>query len=295
MSYREFFDAELIPLVRRMADRGRPAAQDQREQREIRAMIWQGLLALRQSYGDPVELAEFLGTIPYQGPLLDTLTAIELNAPAEASYALSIGSGPARFASEVDCLVLVSEAGIGVVRRDDSGVSLRRLEEIGWGELYEVTVAPAAVSTWLDPAGWPQVLADARKRQAAYLIGLAHSALALAVEHAKQRKQFGRPIGKFQALAFRLSELALRLDAARLLTRAAADPLAAAQSLATAADLARVVTTAAMQIHGAAGITQEHDAQLFYRRAAVESVWLGTPTELRAQAVPLLAARLACH
>lgn len=293
MSYRDFFDAELIPLVRRMADRGRPAAQDETEQREIRAMMWQGLIGLRQSYGDLVEFAEFLGTIPYQGPLLDTLAAHELKAPADASYALVLGAGPARFASEVDCLVLVGENGVGVVRRDHPGVSLRRHEEIGRGELYEVTVAPGAVTEWLDAAQWPQVLTGARVRQAAYLIGLAQAALDLAVEYAKQRKQFGKPIGKFQALAFRLSELAMRVDAARLLTRAAADPLAAAQSLATAAELARTVTTAVMQVHGAVGLTQENDAQLFYRRAAVESVWLGTPTELRVQAMPLLAARLA--
>ena len=69
--------------------------------------------------------------------------------------------------------------------------------------------------------------------------------------------------------------------------------LAAAQCLATAADLARTVTTASMQIHGAAGMVCDNDAQLFYRRAAVDALWLGSPTQLRDEAMPLLALRLA--
>lgn len=310
MSYQEFFDAEMMPLVRRMADNPRPGVPGQAEQRrEIRAMIWQGLQALRQSYGDTfadtVELAEFLGSIPYQGPLLDTLAAYELKAPPEASYALSIGGAPlavgellhgrrgfVRFASEVDYLVVVGDPGIALVARDHPSVSLRRQEEIGRGELFEVSFAATPAADWLDQAAWPQVLANARVRQAAYLVGLSQAALWLAVDYAKQRRQFGKPIGKFQALAFRLSELSMRVDAARLLARAASDHLTAAQCLAAAADLAREVTTAAMQVHGAVGMTQDSDMQLFYRRAAVESVWLGTPTELRMEAVPLLAARM---
>jgi alkylation response protein AidB-like acyl-CoA dehydrogenase len=47
-----------------------------------------------------------------------------------------------------------------------------------------------------------------------------------------------------------------------------------------------------MQIHGAYGMTENSDAQLFYRRAAVESLWLGSPAELRGEVASLLRARI---
>lgn len=65
--------------------------------------------------------------------------------------------------------------------------------------------------------------------------------------------------------------------------------LSALEALACAADLARRAATDAVQLHGAVGMTEEHDAQLFYRRAAVDSLLWGRPTELRRLAAPLLA------
>jgi len=66
------------------------------------------------------------------------------------------------------------------------------------------------------------------------------------------------------------------------------DRLVALEALSTAADLARSLGTEAVQLHGAVGMTEEHDAQLFYRRIAVDALLLGRPTELRRQAAALL-------
>ena len=346
--YAEFFDAELAPLVRRMADRPRDgrSAETEADNRQIRAIIWDGLVglggpaaALPDSEGGDraglVDLAELLGSMVCQGPLLDTLTATALLHRAGADKLLAAvaggaavalafradAAGPAEpaaltvdgdvvhgrrtfvgFAAEADYLLVVgaTEHGtrIALTPRDHPAVAVRRYEEVSRSELYEMRLDGAPVLGWLgDADDWRWALAGARVRQAGYLVGLAQGALDLAVAYAKERRQFGKPIGRFQALAFRLSELSVRIDAARLLTRAAAaevdgavEPLAAAQALATAAELARVVTTAAMQVNGAAGMLASCDTQLFYRHAAVEALRLGSPTQLRAEVAPLLAA-----
>ena len=119
------------------------------------------------------------------------------------------------------------------------------------------------------------------------------------MRRAGQRRQFGQPIGRFQALAFDLAQVAARLEAARWLVRATAWEadegadvrLSAVQALAMAADLARTATSTAVQVHGAYGTTEQADVQLYYRRAGIERVWLGAPKRLRAEAFGLLLAR----
>jgi alkylation response protein AidB-like acyl-CoA dehydrogenase len=313
-----------------MADRPRPPDGDAGDDAGIRALVWQGLtgIGLPATQAELVELAELLGSALYQGPLLDTVSAAELLGHAGLSGLVGAGEPVALairehgtddpallapvaqeqgrltarrrfvgFAAEAEHFVVVGDR-IALVPRDHPTVTLRRYEETGRGELYEVAFDGTPVTAWIgDGEHWHRTLPAARIRQAAYLVGLGQGALDLAVGYARTRQQFGQPIGRFQALAFRLSELSIRLDAARLLTRAAARDadrgasvrLAAAQCLATAAELARAVTVAAMQIHGAAGMTAGSDAQLFYRRAAVEALVLGSPTQVRAGAAPLLA------
>ncbi len=299
----DFFDEDLAPLVRRMADRPRTEEGDG-DGPEIRAMVWEGLTGLGALHtADTVRLAELLGSVLYQGPLLDTLTARELlpdHDLGQAPVALAVAAEPwsvsnetisARrtfvgFAAEVEHFVVggVDDAGLrlALVRAGHPSITTRRYEETGRGEEYEVEFASTPVTAWAgSAAAWETALARARVRQAAYLVGLAQAALDHAVGHAKTRRQFGRPIGKFQSLAFRLSELSMHIDATRLLVHDRDAAAHAAADLAAASDLARTVTTRTMQIHGAAGMRADNDAQLYYRRAAVESVRLGTPFQLR--------------
>ncbi|MGA5132600.1 acyl-CoA dehydrogenase family protein [Streptomyces olivoreticuli] len=216
------------------------------------------------------------------------------------------------FVPEADQLLVIGRAGgtvrAALVRPDAPGVTVRRHEELGRGELYAVGFDGASVDTWLETdAGttlaeaWRAVLDGARVRQAAYLVGLGRGALDLAVSYAKSRKQFGKPLGHQQVIALRLADLTARLDAVRLVVRAAAweadrpagaPRLEAAQALAMAAETARKIAAETMQVHGAYGMTEDSDAQLFYRRAAVESLRLGSPAELRSEVAPLLKDRL---
>ncbi|MGC5016596.1 acyl-CoA dehydrogenase family protein [Streptosporangium sp. DT93] len=309
-AFADFFEGDLAPLVRRMTDRPRVEDGDDDDGRETRAMVWEGLVglgALRTS--GTVRLAELLGSVLYQGPLLDTLTARELfgdDAVGQAPVALAIADEPwsekdgaitARrnfvgFAAEVDHFVVgaTGDGGtdggqgprLALVRADHPSVTTRRHEETSRGEAYRVEFEGTPATAWDGSRDrWETALAGARVRQAAYLVGLAQAALDHAVEHAKARRQFGRPIGKFQALAFRLSEMSMRLDATRLLVHDRDAAAHAAANLAEASDLARTVTTRTMQIHGAAGMCSDNDAQLYYRWAAAESVRLGTPSRLR--------------
>jgi len=216
------------------------------------------------------------------------------------------------FAPDVDYLLFVGSDEAGgypaLVRSDDPGVTWRRQDDIGRGDLYRVRFDGVHVGAagWLASPGraataWHGVMVNAQIRQAAYLVGLARGALDLGIRYARERRQFGQPIGRFQAPAFRMAAATASVDAASLLVHHAAwqadrgddAELSALEALSTAADLARQVTTDVVQIHGAVGMTEGCDAQIFYRVAAVDAVWLGRPTELRRRAAPLLRRQVA--
>ena len=108
------------------------------------------------------------------------------------------------------------------------------------------------------------------------LVGLGEAALALGVEYAKNRHQFGVPIGSFQSIARDLADVATLVDGARLLAREAAWAQAEEDqdfaSLASMAFLfatraARRASNVALHVHGGYGFTLEYDIQLYYRRA----------------------------
>ena len=118
------------------------------------------------------------------------------------------------------------------------------------------------------------------------LVGLAGAALELGVEYAKQRHQFGVPIGSFQALAHGLADAATAVDGARLLVREAAWAADEGESGATAlarmaflfaARSAQQATAVALHVHGGYGFTLEYDIQLYHRRAKAWPLLLGDP------------------
>ena len=105
------------------------------------------------------------------------------------------------------------------------------------------------------------------------LVGLAGAALELGVEYAKQRQQFGVPIGSFQAIAHRLADVATAVDGAQLLVREAAwaadegepdaDGARADGVPVRGAETAQRTTAAALHVHGGYGFTLEYDIQLY--------------------------------
>jgi alkylation response protein AidB-like acyl-CoA dehydrogenase len=113
---------------------------------------------------------------------------------------------------------------------------------------------------------------------AAEQIGAAERCLDLTVEYTKQRVQFGRPIGSFQALKHRMADLFVRLAAARaVVDDALAEPSPTAAALArfTATEAFCATAAEAVQMHGGIAITWEHDIQLYFKRAHASAQLLG--------------------
>ncbi|MFE6848565.1 acyl-CoA dehydrogenase family protein [Streptomyces sp. NPDC057686] len=120
---------------------------------------------------------------------------------------------------------------------------------------------------------------------AAEAVGAAGQALARTVEYVRQREQFGRPVGSFQAVKHRLADLYVHVQAARSAAYYAAwDPGQGGLALAQALEALRVTAGEAIQLHGGIGFTWEHDAHLYFKRAAADELLFGPVHRLRAHA-----------
>jgi len=115
-------------------------------------------------------------------------------------------------------------------------------------------------------------------------VGRARRAFDYALDYAAQRHQFGQPIGKFQGIGFQIADMITEIDAADLLTLAAAERLdrglpanreIASAKLYASEMLARV-TDAAIQVHGGMGLMDDYPLERFWRDARVERIWDGT-------------------
>ncbi|MER7519361.1 acyl-CoA dehydrogenase family protein [Streptomyces sp. NPDC126499] len=128
---------------------------------------------------------------------------------------------------------------------------------------------------------------DAAVMLAAEAVGAARGALDRTVGHVLAREQFGRPIGSFQAVKHRLADLHVQIESARSLTLYAAhdqDRTSAALALAQALEAQRAAAAETVQLHGGLGITWEHDAHLYFKRAAADELLFGPAPRLRAHA-----------
>ena len=129
-----------------------------------------------------------------------------------------------------------------------------------------------------------QTLDGGRIGIAAQATGIAQGAYEKAVEYAKTRVQFGKPIAKLQAIAFKLADMALEIEVSRLLTRRAAWKKAnglpysvdAAMAKLKASETANWVTNQAVQIHGGYGYTREYPVERMMRDAKITELYEGT-------------------
>ncbi|WP_281857926.1 acyl-CoA dehydrogenase family protein [Litoreibacter halocynthiae] len=115
-------------------------------------------------------------------------------------------------------------------------------------------------------------------------VGRARRVFDYALSYAAEREQFGQPIGKFQGVSFQLADMITEIDAADLLTLAAADLLdkglpsnrEIASAKLYASEMLGRVTDAAIQIHGGMGLMDDFPLERFWRDARVERIWDGT-------------------
>ena len=200
------------------------------------------------------------------------------------------------FARAATRLVVLARSGDGVADVDlflvdptAPGVSLTQQFSVASDSQYRVELdnvrvassdrIGAAGSGW---ATWEAVRDDALVLLAAWAVGAADRAQEIAVQYAKDRRQFGKPIGAFQAIAHYLADRQTELDGARTLVHEAAWARASGRSVARLAPMAKLfacrvardVTATAQQIFGGNGFTLDYDVQLYFRRAkALQLSW----------------------
>jgi alkylation response protein AidB-like acyl-CoA dehydrogenase len=193
------------------------------------------------------------------------------------------------FASSADRLVVLARTGddanaieLFMVDPKANGVTLRQQFSIASDTQYEVTLSDVVVSEAdrIGPAGsgwatWQEVLEPALVLLGAQAVGGARYALEITTQYAKDRHQFDKPLGAFQALAHYLADALTNLDGAEQLVHEAAWAGASGRSLASLAPMAKLfacstfrdITAMAQQLFGGIGFTLDFDIQLYFRRA----------------------------
>ena len=193
------------------------------------------------------------------------------------------------FASSATAMVVLARTGNGAPDVDlflvdpaSAGVTLRQQFTVASDTQYEVTfdnvrVGPdarigAASSGW---ATWDAVMHDGCILLGAQAMGGAQQALDITVQYAKDREQFEKPLGAFQAIAHYLADAVTAVDGGTTLVHEAAWARAEGRSVQTLAPMAKLfacrtyrdVTAMAQQVFGGIGFTVDFDIQLYFRRA----------------------------
>lgn len=233
----------------------------------------------------PEPLVELAGvTIPMLASLDDDHGWL---ARAAIGEFVAIGHPCNSFVADADqagALLLAHEGGIHLVPADavrlvrqDSFDGLRRLFTAEWTPRAETLVA----------TDWEQTAQRGALLAAAQMIGIGQRCIDMAVAYAKDRTQFGKPIGSYQAVKHLVASAQVAVEFARPVVHAAAAELAlgtaasrarGAHAKIVAGDAADLAARTAVQVFGAMGITQEADVHFFLKRAlALKSVW-GTPS-----------------
>jgi alkylation response protein AidB-like acyl-CoA dehydrogenase len=198
-------------------------------------------------------------------------------------------------AGEADVIVLVDEDGKGhVFAVADADVS--PLEAIDpTRSAARVRAGTAAEELPGDVSGGVERALVAVSSE---LVGVCDRALEMTVAYVKERKQFGVPVGAYQAVSHRCAQMLLDTETARSATAfaawtAEADPEqlaeAAAMAKAAASQAGREVTASAIQAHGGIGFTWEADVHWLYKRAQIDAVMLGGASRQRAALAAILA------
>ena len=206
-------------------------------------------------------------------------------------------------------LVATSDGRRHIVPRDADGLTITREAAIDpTRRLYGVRFDGVRVDSGATLAGQGEDYLPVFHRVcvavAAELTGVCQRALEMAVEYAKERQQFGRPIGSYQAVSHRCAQMLMETENSRSATLYAAWtaddepeslPLAASMAKAYASDAGPRVTDAAIQVHGGIGFTWEHDLHFFLKRATGNAAIFGDAKWHREQVAGSVLAEVGEH
>lgn len=245
---------------------------------------------------DPVDLVvalERLGRWSVPGPVAESIAVAPiLLADDERSAQLASGELIATVALPPHTPRAVDAEAAGLVLlADENGVTQASVGECHRSvdpsrRLYDVT---ATGDTW--QADVKRAYEFGALATAAQLVGGAEALLSDTVDYAKQRTQFGRTIGSYQAIKHKLADVHIAIELARPLVYGAAlslEPRDVSAAKAAASEAGLLAARSALQTHGAIGYTQEHDLSLTLLRVqALRSAW-GTPEAHRRRVLEAL-------
>jgi alkylation response protein AidB-like acyl-CoA dehydrogenase len=316
-----------IPVVR--AALGRDGEPDAALWQAMVDQGWCGLTTAEKLGGvglgwvEAAVVLEQVGAQLAPAPILGQLVALDVLADTAWGEPLIAGDAVAAVAPRLDepCVyaptadVVVVPDGERLVALDlrdhrpavEPAMDLTR--QLGW--LRTADLAGARRADVGGPAEIQRHLDLGSVAYAAELLGVAQRALDLAVAYAKERVQFGRPIGSFQAVKHRCADMLVDVEGMRSAVywaawsvgaggdgAAAADgrsdeaSIAASTAKCWCSDAATRVLASALQVHGGIGFTWEHDLHLYLKRAQLDALSFGDGTFHRARLARLLRARV---
>ena len=290
---------------------------------ELRELGWPGI-AISEEYGGGglgvielsilcEELGRSLAPVPFLPSVMAAAVIEHGGSPEQRGRWLpSLASGEAigALGSAVDgtaeLVIGAADAQVIVLVEDDGSARVLSVEEAEVSPLASIDPTRSAAHVSANDGG--ELLADgcaglgrALVAVSSELVGVCERALEMTVAYVKERKQFGVPVGSYQAVSHRCAQMLLDTEKARSTTAFAAwtadaDPEqlaeAAAMAKAAASDAGREVTASAIQAHGGIGFTWEADVHWLYKRAQLDAALLGGAKRHRARLAAILAERL---
>jgi alkylation response protein AidB-like acyl-CoA dehydrogenase len=247
---------------------------------------------LGMTFVDLAVVLEELGRVVAGGPLFSTVTQLvpalrEAGATDELrKVANGELTGAIAFAGVVMGPADVVVTGSGELHAEWQADPINTLDTSR--PLYRVDLPPVASERVID---------EAVAALAVEMVGTCQTIFDMTLEYAKQREQFGVPIGSFQAIKHKLVDMYVMLSRARACAYFAAAtvaeddprrPMAVSMAKAAAGDASQMICTEGIQIHGGIGYTWEHDLHLFVKRAKTGEALLGSAVHHRERVARLL-------
>src|SRR5215471_5148433 len=280
------------------------------------------LILLMEEMGYALVPGPFFSTVVLAGSVLDACGSPEqkkkylepiCNGQARATVALILDPGAAPNSADgrvtiangkltgrklfvpdaaiADFIAVVTSSGVFVVDAKAGGVKTALMNGMDrTRKLYSVEFNNAAGEKLANATRWAQALDLATAALVAEMVGGMQRTIDITVQYAKTRKQFGKPIGSFQAVQHQCAEMYLQTESSRsaayyaawaLQENAPDAPVAVSIAKMYASDACRNVGNHGIQVHGGMGFTWENDLHLYYRRAKASETMLGDATHHR--------------
>ena len=275
--------------------------------KQLIALDWPGLTipedagGLGMTFVDLAVVVEELGRVIAPGPFLPTVTQLvpALQSAGATDLLQAVATGELTGALVFDEHVMLPADRVAVIR--DGELHFAIDPEITPMPQFDLSRPLARVAIGaterVGPVDEARVMEEATGALAIEMVGTCQTIFDRTLEYAKEREQFGVPIGSFQAIKHKLTDMYVALSRARACAYFAAatiaedDPrrsLAVSMAKAAASDAQHLICQDGIQIHGGIGYTWEHDLHLFVKRAKADDAFLGSGTDHRRRVAALI-------